>query len=65
VPPNVLVFVGDSGNDMQTARAAGMYGAGALWGFRTADELREAGAKILLEKPADLLTLWNEVKSGK
>ena len=40
VPPTAVVFVGDSGNDMQTARAAGMYGAGALWGFRTAEELR-------------------------
>ena len=34
-----------------------MYAAGALWGFRTAEELRDAGAEVLLEKPADLLTL--------
>jgi phosphoglycolate phosphatase len=56
--PAAVVFVGDSGNDMQAARAAGMFGAGALWGFRTAAELRDAGAEILLEKPGDLLTLF-------
>lgn len=60
VPPNAIVFVGDSGNDMLTAMAAGMYGAGALWGFRTATELRETGAKILLQKPADLAKLFQE-----
>lgn len=57
VPPEEILFVGDSGTDMQTAKAAGMLGAGALWGFRTAEELRDAGAEVLLEKPADLLTL--------
>lgn len=57
VPPRDIILVGDSGNDMQTARAAGMYGAGALWGFRTATELQDAGAKVLLAKPADLLTI--------
>ena len=59
VAPAAMVFVGDSGNDMQTAVAAGMYAAGALWGFRTMDELCAAGAQILLQEPADLLILWN------
>ena len=62
VPPAATVFVGDSGNDMQTATAAGMYAAGALWGFRTAAELRESGAALLLAKPGDLLTLFNQGK---
>jgi phosphoglycolate phosphatase len=57
LPPAAIVFVGDSGNDMRTAAAAGMYAAGALWGFRTAAELRQSGAKILLERPEDLLGL--------
>jgi phosphoglycolate phosphatase len=64
VPPAATVFVGDSGNDMQTAAAAGMYAAGALWGFRTAAELRQSGAALLLEKPGDLLTLFNKGKRG-
>jgi len=40
---------------MKTAVAAGMFPAGALWGFRTAGELIEAGARILVRHPADLL----------
>jgi phosphoglycolate phosphatase len=56
--PASLVFVGDSSVDMQTAVAAGMYGAGALWGFRTAAELAAAGARTLLPAPADLLKLF-------
>jgi phosphoglycolate phosphatase len=56
--PASLVLVGDSGVDMQTAAAAGMYGAGALWGFRTAAELAANGAQTLLPTPADLLKLF-------
>ncbi len=40
---------------MTTARAAGMFAVGALWGFRTAEELRSSGADVLLASPADLV----------
>lgn len=56
--PERIVFLGDSDVDMRTASAAGMLGAGALWGFRTAEELRANGATVLLETPADLLRLF-------
>ena len=49
--------MGDSGVDMQTASAAGLFPIGVLWGFRTAEELLENGAKVLVEKPADVLKL--------
>ncbi len=55
--PARVVFMGDSDIDMQTAVAAGMPGAGALWGFRTAEELLANGATVLLETPLDLLRL--------
>lgn len=42
-PPNVAL-VGDSGSDMQTARNAGMPAIGVAWGFRSVDELCQAGA---------------------
>ena len=57
VPPSGVMYVGDSGVDMRTAVAAGMYPVGALWGFRRADELRENGAKVLLQRPEDVLRL--------
>lgn len=55
IPPSGFLYLGDTGTDMRTAVAAGMFPAGALWGFRTAGELIESGAKLLLEKPTDLL----------
>jgi phosphoglycolate phosphatase len=57
LPPDRIAFLGDTKIDMRTATAAGMYACGALWGFRTAEELRENGADILLVRPADLLAL--------
>lgn len=50
-----IMYVGDSGIDMQTAENASMYAAGVLWGFRDMEELLENGAKVLLENPMDLL----------
>jgi len=55
--PAAFAYVGDTPVDMGTARAAGMFAAGVLWGFRSEAELREAGAQALLTEPADLLTL--------
>ena len=57
IPPQEFLFLGDSSIDMKTAVNAGMHPVGALWGFRTADELTASGAQALLEHPADLLKL--------
>ncbi len=57
IAPADFLYLGDSGIDMQTAVAAGMYPVGALWGFRDAAELTQCGAKTLLAQPLDLLTL--------
>jgi len=55
--PDELIYVGDTATDMATAIAAGMYPVGALWGFRTAEELTQSGAKKLIKEPGDLLEL--------
>ena len=55
--PEGFLYLGDSATDMRTAIAANMYPVGALWGFRTAEELLEGGARALIEAPADLLPL--------
>ena len=57
VPPAAWLYCGDTDTDMATASAAGMVAVGALWGFRSADELRAAGARHLLRRPEDLLEL--------
>jgi len=55
VKPEEVAYLGDSMVDMQTAVNAGFLPIGVLWGFRDKAELVEHGAKVLLEKPADLL----------
>ena len=57
IAPGEFLYLGDTSTDMKTAVAAGMFPVGALWGFRTADELKASGARVLLERPADLLGL--------
>ena len=57
IPPQEWLYLGDTNTDMKTACAAGMYPVGALWGFRTADELLASGAKVLIKYPTELLTL--------
>ncbi len=59
LPPEAFCYVGDTATDMQTAVAAGMYPAGAAWGFRDENELRENGAATVLSTPLDLLSLWD------
>lgn len=55
--PGEFLYLGDTATDMKTAVRAGMFPLGALWGFRTADELQESGAKKLLAAPGDILKL--------
>lgn len=57
VAPSSFLYLGDTGTDMQTARAAGMYPVGALWGFRSADELIENGAKAVVSHPEEVADL--------
>ncbi len=57
VAPGLVACVGDSNVDMQTAVAAGMRAVGVSWGFRTAAELREHGAAVVIDRPDELLAL--------
>jgi phosphoglycolate phosphatase len=52
-----FLYLGDSGVDMKTALAAGMFPVGALWGFREREELLENGAKALVAAPMELVTI--------
>ncbi|MDL2227370.1 HAD family hydrolase [Odoribacter sp. OttesenSCG-928-L07] len=57
IDPENILYIGDTGVDMQTAINANMYPIGVLWGFRTKDELVTNGAKTLLEHPMDLIKI--------
>ncbi|MDO8685468.1 MAG: HAD family hydrolase [Clostridiales bacterium] len=55
--PGDFLYLGDGEADMKTARAAGIFACGVLWGYRTADELKAAGAQVLVSTPAEVLSL--------
>jgi phosphoglycolate phosphatase len=57
IPPAACLYLGDTAVDIKTAIAAGMTPVGVLWGFRPTEELRESGAKILIEQPLEILRL--------
>lgn len=52
--PNEILYVGDSGVDMQTGVNAGADTCGVLWGFREKTELLENGAKYLAATAEEL-----------
>lgn len=60
--PGRFVYLGDTDTDMRTAVSAGMFPAGALWGFRNAEELTASGAKVLLNNPLEVLNLFGKKK---
>jgi phosphoglycolate phosphatase len=55
--PSEVVYVGDSAIDMMTARRAGMRAVGVAWGFRSVDELRDAGAEWIVDRPEQILDI--------
>ena len=57
VPASECVYIGDTEVDIETARNAYMPCISVTWGFRSEEQLTEAGAQILVHKPADLAEL--------
>ena len=54
-----VIFVGDSGVDIETARRACVESVGVTWGFRPESELVEYHANFIINKPLELMTLLN------
>lgn len=52
-----VLYVGDSGTDMQTAKNAGLYAVGVTWGFRSREVLTENGADVLVDSPEQILQI--------
>ena len=57
VKPEEVLYVGDSGVDMQTANNAGLAAVGVTWGFRDREELIQNGAEYLADVPAQILDI--------
>ncbi len=56
-PKAEVLYVGDSGVDMETARRACVESAGVTWGFRSIMELKEAYADHIVSTTAQLADL--------
>ncbi|MBD5251548.1 MAG: HAD family hydrolase [Bacteroides sp.] len=50
-----VLYVGDSGVDMETARRACVDSCGVTWGFRSLRELREAHADNIVSHPDEII----------
>ena len=57
------VFVGDSDVDIFTAKNSGIKSIGCLWGFRTKEELQNAGADYIIAHPNEILYILNREES--
>jgi phosphoglycolate phosphatase len=57
--PSNFIYLGDTAIDMKTAVSAGMFPVGVLWGFRSLKELKENGARVIIDEPVQLMDLIN------
>lgn len=51
VEKDECLYIGDTGTDILTAKNAGLYSVGVLWGFRDKTELENAGADVIISEP--------------
>lgn len=54
-----VLYCGDSDVDVLTAKNANIDSCGVLWGFRSKQELDDAGATYLIHNPNELLNILN------
>lgn len=55
VSADETVMIGDTNVDIRTAKNAGVSSIGCLWGFRTMEELEQAGADHIVSSPNEIL----------
>ncbi|NNC72324.1 MAG: HAD-IA family hydrolase [Sphingomonadaceae bacterium] len=59
--PETAAMIGDTSFDMTMAKAAGIMAIGVSWGYHGPDELREAGADIVIDHPSDIAPALKEL----
>lgn len=57
-----VLYVGDSGVDMQTAVNAGVEACGITWGFRSRSELEEHNPLYIVDKAEEILNIVKQIK---
>jgi phosphoglycolate phosphatase len=56
--PGKILFVGDSGNDILTARAAGMIPLGVSWGYGSLETGEEKQDVLIINRPSELMAFF-------
>ncbi len=57
IHPSEVLYVGDSETDVLTAKNANIDICGVLWGYRTKQQLQDAGANLFSQTPINLCEL--------
>lgn len=60
VPASEVLYIGDSGVDMQTANNSGVDAVGVTWGFRPKAELEAYRPKYMIDKAEDIWEIVSE-----
>ncbi|MCH5241054.1 MAG: HAD-IA family hydrolase [Muribaculaceae bacterium] len=55
-----VIYIGDSGVDIECAKRACVESIGVTWGFRSIAELRKANADVIVTHPAEILDHLND-----
>jgi len=55
--PADTIFAGDSEVDIKTAVSSGCFPLGVSWGYRSRETISNAGARLIIEKPEEMLDL--------
>lgn len=58
--PSEIIYIGDSEVDIQTGQAAGVKTVLVSWGFREPEDLRKAGAKLIVGSAQEILKITEE-----
>ncbi len=59
--PEDIMFVGDTAIDMGLSCSTGAFPLGVTWGYRSPEELKEAGAAAIAQTPAEILRFFHEL----
>jgi len=53
--PSDVIFAGDSEVDIETAVTSGCFPLGVSWGYRSREIISDAGARLIIDRPEELL----------
>ena len=58
--PSEIIYIGDSEVDVQTGQAAKVKTVLVSWGFRGPEDLRKAGAELIVNSTEEILKITKE-----